>query len=327
MTILNQGTLTTSSIYLEAATAHEKLFFDTIEQFGVPEWMMIAKRTLARKKGDYHWLGELPILEKFVDTVHFSKLKANGFTLINVPYTGGIEIDKDDFQQDALGLIQPRVEGMADAANRIQVNTLTDVINAGLATTYGTAYDGGAFFAAHTTTHNATYTNYYNVALSIDALAVAWTRMVQQKDPAGNKLNVMPDTLFVGPDRFPTAKLIYEGKMSGSITGGSSATDTLKANTGFEGMFKPVLIPYLTATYWILADMSKPMKPFIIQEMPPEAQPQQEIGAMIWTWFKNGVQFIVDLTDLGKTRKVNYGAESNFAIGYGLPQLALLGYE
>lgn len=94
----------------------------------------------------YKWLGQAPNMKKWAGERERQKLRDSGLTVVNDKFTATIEADIDDVQMDQTGQLMMRVKDLGAKAA-----TLPDRLFSTLIEANGTAYDGAAFFASHST--------------------------------------------------------------------------------------------------------------------------------------------------------------------------------
>src|SRR5262245_37182001 len=92
----------------------------------------------------YKWLGAIPKMQALRADVPFEKLSAYQWEVINSTYVNGIEVDREDIEDDALNLILPTVAEMGAEARRHPGELVWNLLNNGFT---GLGYDGQAFFA------------------------------------------------------------------------------------------------------------------------------------------------------------------------------------
>ncbi len=111
---------------------------------------------------DYKWLGQIPGLREWLDEKVVHNLAAHGYYLPNKDYEVTIGVDRNDIEDDQLGIYEPRIQAIGDAAARHPDLLVWEALVAGLAG--GQGFDGVNFFStAHPTDGvdpaNGTYAN------------------------------------------------------------------------------------------------------------------------------------------------------------------------
>lgn len=208
------------------------------------------------KSEKYKWLGAIPTMKKYKDEVPFEKLSAYSWEVANDTYVNGLEIDREDIEDDALGLVSPTIQEMGAEARRHPGELIFNLINNGFA---ALGYDGQFFFDTdHQDEGGPVQVNKASgggSVLSETSLTTALATMRRIKDHRGRPMRIKPDTLIVPPELEVAAKKLI--------------VQTTKAS-GEENIFKNALnvmiSEYLTSTTaWFLFDLSRALKPFVYQ--------------------------------------------------------------
>lgn len=205
------------------------------------------------KKSETHaWLGSSPQLVEWVGERQIARLRAHGFQISNKKWATGIEVDGDDVETDTLGLYGPAIRNLADESIRHKFSLLVDLLNGAFT---GLCYDGSAMCAdAHPRDSGGTFDNKTDDVLDQAAYQAAFTRMRAVTNHAGRKMLIKPTHLIVGEDlEWIAREILQQERLS---TGETNLTkDTAKL----------MVVPGITSGYWFLADLSRPIKPFITQ--------------------------------------------------------------
>jgi len=202
---------------------------------------------------EHNWSDGIPGLEEWTADRVMGKLGAQRVYVANKPYAAGIEVDRDDLEDDHLGLYYPRIRSLADQYWRHRFEALRDLLNAGATTE---CWDEKYFFDDDhpLADSSSTNDNLSTAALSEVGVQAAITMARALKDSYGKLLNVNPTHLLYGDDLEWTAKdiLMQERQATGE-------TNIMR------GTLQGLRIPGMTAASWAVADLSKPLKPFMFQ--------------------------------------------------------------
>lgn len=272
-----------------------------------PEWNKIAMMvTSSSSENRYKWMERFPAMRKWVGEKVVKQLKGQGYTLINDDFEATIEVDRNDIEDDTLGIYGPEAEMAGYSAAHLPDELVFDLVNAGFVEL---GYDGQPFFD---TDHpvgdgkdgTVSISNKGTVALSFATLAVAQasfgaarTALRKMKDDEGRPLNITPNILLVGPALEDTARALM---MVERLEDG-------KPNP-FKGAAEVVVSSRLTSdTAWYLLDTTKPVKPFIYQ--------QRKAPTFV-------SQTNTDSDSVFLQKKYRYGAEARGAAGYSFWQMA-----
>ena len=251
---------------------------------------------------DYKWLSRFPKMIKWVGEKTIKSLSAFSYTIVNDDYEATVEVDRNDIEDDSLGIYAPMAQEAGYSAKQ-----LPDEIDAELKNNSFTSecHDGQYFYDTdHPIGDGDTFSNKGTAALSAASQAGALgsygagrTAVMNFKDDEGRALGLVPNLLEVPPALEATARLLcYSPKL---------ADDTPNP---YQGTAEVLVNPRLTsATAWFLHVTNRPLKPFIYQERKAPVFVQQ-----------------TDMSsdDVFSRKKFKFGAEARAAGGYGLPQLS-----
>ena len=91
----------------------------------------------------YHWLGSWPMMREWIGPRFVHKLKAHGYTVANKKFESTIEIDRDHFSDDKIGLYRPMVAQLGHAAAQHTEEMVFNLLSNGFTEL---CYDGQPFF-------------------------------------------------------------------------------------------------------------------------------------------------------------------------------------
>src|SRR4051812_35420214 len=95
------------------------------------------------KQNVYSWIAELPSLREWVGPKVARNIQTRAVAAINRDFELTYEIDRNDLDDDMVGLYAQKEEALAEASGRWPDDLVTDAILAG---TTKTCYDGQFFF-------------------------------------------------------------------------------------------------------------------------------------------------------------------------------------
>lgn len=225
------------------------------------------------KQNTYGWIAKQTRMREWIGPREALNLSEHEYTLANLPFEATIELDRDDIEDDNLGLFMSvTIPELAQAAAKHPDQLIKTMLqsNAGLGPT---AFDGQLLFSdSHPTFAKpgavaagaaTTYDNLFDLALTQDNFNTVWASMASYTGEDGEPLGVMPDTLVIPPQLRLVATEILEADVIAKAvsSGGAGASNVTK------GWAKMLIVPELAnaPTQWYLADTSKPMKPLILQ--------------------------------------------------------------
>ncbi len=93
---------------------------------------------------NYKFLLDFPLVREWLGDRQISSLEPKAYEVESKDWEATIEVDRDDIEDDQLGLYNPIVAALAQEAKRHPEKLIADLMAAGFATT---CYDGKNFFA------------------------------------------------------------------------------------------------------------------------------------------------------------------------------------
>jgi phage major head subunit gpT-like protein len=203
----------------------------------------------------YGWMGRLLKMRKWDGPRVIQNLNTHAYQLENEPYELTVGVDRDDIEDDQLGVYNPLFEELGRNSQKWPDQTLKTALQAG---TTNLGFDGVAFFASTHPLNPAgnQANNFTGTALSATNFATVRAAMAGFTGEDGEPLGVNPDTLIVPPQLADTANTIVTAEF-----GASGATNIQR------GQAKVVVVPELAnaATTWYLADNSNAIKGLVWQ--------------------------------------------------------------
>ena len=179
----------------------------------------------------YNWLGSVPKMREWLGERQLGGLSSHNYTIRNKHYEASIEVDRDTFEDDKLGLIRPRIGQLAEEAARFQDELLFTVLEAG---STALCYDGQYFFDTdHTEGDNTT--NQSNklsgsgvtlTALQTD-YAAARAAMRNFKDGNNRPMNILPTHVVAPPALEGVFRQLLNGDFFPTVATGAAANRTV----------------------------------------------------------------------------------------------------
>jgi phage major head subunit gpT-like protein len=148
--IINQSNL--SGIYKSFSTVFNQAFD------GAPsQWPIVAMQApSAGRSVDYKWLGDFPMMQEWVGDRVIKDLSAFKYEITNKSYEATVEVDRDDIEDDQIGVYTPMIQGLGAAARQHPDLLVFALLKAGFDTT---CYDGQYFFDDDHTVAGASVSN------------------------------------------------------------------------------------------------------------------------------------------------------------------------
>ena len=203
----------------------------------------------------YGWMGRLLKMRKWDGPRVIQNLNTFAYQLENEPYELTVGVDRDDIEDDQLGVYNPLFDEMGRNAQKWPDQVLKTALQAG---TTNLGFDGVAFFStAHPLNAAGNQSNNFTTtALNATNFSTVRAAMSAYTGEDGEPLGVNPDTLIVPPQLEDTANTIVTAEY-----GSSGASNVQK------GQAKVVVVPELSnqGTTWYLADSSNAIKGLVWQ--------------------------------------------------------------
>lgn len=91
----------------------------------------------------YSWLGDMPKMREWIGDRRIKQLTAKGYSIVNRKFEMTIGVERDDIEDDKLGLYAPRFQMMGQSAGQHPDEIMFELINSGFT---ALCYDGQSFF-------------------------------------------------------------------------------------------------------------------------------------------------------------------------------------
>lgn len=235
------------------------------------KWQLIASEiptTLPIQ--NYGFLGRGAVMEERIDEDREQEVLSKSYSVADKIYAGKMVIERRTLEDDQYGLLKIRVGQLAQEPTRHWNQLAYEGIAAGFTSL---CYDGQYFFDTdHSEGSSGTQSNTSSTTLSDAGLQAAEAAMMGFVDDKSVPMDIVPDTLVVGPANARKAGDLLGSEVivrnPGDGTAGSGATAYTPYNNYYKGRYRLVVNPYLrgAAAYnWALLDTSKVVKPIVIQ--------------------------------------------------------------
>jgi len=287
---------------LEAAFKTLKTIFNKAFDAAPSLWEKTTMKVPSgSSQNDYTWLSRFPKMREWVGDKVVKALEAFKYTIVNKDWEATVEVDRNDFEDDTLGIYSPQAQEAGFSAKQ-----LPDELDADLKNNAFTelCYDGQYFYDTDHEVNEASVSNKGTAALSAatqagaaNSYGAARTAIMGFTDDEARPLGLIPNLLEVPPALEATAKLLCYGD--------KLADDTPNP---YKGTAEVLVNPRLTSdTAWFLHVTNRPLKPFIYQERKAPVFVQQTDA---------------NADDVFMRKKFKFGAEARGNGGYGLWQLS-----
>jgi phage major head subunit gpT-like protein len=245
--IINQANL--SSLY----RGFSAIFKEVFDNAPVLYTRVATEVPSTSREEQYNWLGRVPKMREWLGERMIQNLSAYSYTIKNRDWEATVAIDRNDVEDDTVGIYTPMVRALADASATHPDELVFDLLAGGFV---NTCYDGRPFFDATHPSGSGTQSNKSTSALTSDSYAAARAQMMSLTDEHGKPLNTVPDLLVVPPQLEKAALEILAADL-----------DVNGASNIYKQSADLVVAPYLSgsSTAWYLLDTKKAVKPFIFQ--------------------------------------------------------------
>jgi len=287
---------------IQAIFLNLKTTFNNAFEAAPSNWEQIAMLVPSGSRENvYAWLENFPRMKQWIGEKDVKALIAHGYTVVNDDWEATVEVDRNDIEDDTLGIYAPMAQNAGYSAKQMPDEIVFDLVNNAFAST---CYDGQYFFDTDHPVAGQPWSNRGTVQLSIasqkaamESLGVGRTQLRKVTDNEKRPLNITPNILLVPPalEDVGNALMINDRLNDG-------------APNPYKGTMKVVCDARLISdTAWFILDTTKPVKPLIYQQRKApvfvqQTDPQQE-GVFM-------------------RKKFKFGAEARAAGGYGFWQLA-----
>lgn len=293
--LVNAGTI--KAIFLNLKTTFNNSFAAAPSQ-----WEKIAMKVPSTGRlNTYAWLSTFPRMKKWIGEKAVKALEAHGYSITNDDFEATVEVDRNDIEDDQLGIYKPQAEMAGFSAKQLPDEIVFDLVNNGFA---AKCYDGQYFFDTDHPVGKTVVSNMSTAVLSVASQAAARagygaarTAMKKVKDEDGRPLNITPNILLVPPALEETGRTML-------------TTDRLEDGkpNPYKGTAELIVDARLTSdTAWFLLDTTKPVKPLVYQERKAPVFVQQTDP---------------QADDVFNRKKFKFGAEARVSGGYGFWQQA-----
>ena len=219
---------------------------------------------------DYGWLGRGAVMEEFKDRVREQEINQFTYTLADKVYKAAEKIKRTTLEDDQYGVLNRLMAKLGGEA----VRHWNELAYKGLTLGFSTlCYDGQNFFSAsHQEGNSPTQSNVTAATLSDASLEAAEAAMMAYQDDKGVPMEITPTALVVGPKLARRASDLLGSNVRvinvGDGTAGAGATAATNINNYFAGKYTLIVNHYIynaNAFNWFLLDLSKSVKPIVIQ--------------------------------------------------------------
>jgi len=246
------------------STFFNKVFTAMRERLAIgPLTLEVASST---RQEMYVWANAFPKFIEWVSDAQFSRMSAYGYAIENKYFQGGLEVLREDIEDDNLNVVRPQIANLAEEAAFHEEDLIFSLMVNGFTNLKGLAYDGQFFYdtdhqdigGGPIQSNKATY------KLSQNSLQTAITMMRSLKDVNGRYLRIEPTDIYVSPsNEWLARQLVYQDYI---LVGAVLQPNPLKGIVKVNVWNRLASVP----DAWFLFDQSKEgIKPFVHQTREP----------------------------------------------------------
>ncbi len=247
------------------------------------------------RQEEYRWLGALPGLTEWLGDRAVKDVAQDGFIIKNRDFEATVSVGRNDIEDDSIGAYAPLFSQLGESARQHPDELVFSLMKDGFT---NTCFDGELFFDVdHPNGSQSTWSNKGTSALSAASYETGRQTIMSYINEEGKPLRLVPTHLIVPPQLEKEALDIIRADKSAN---GASNVWINSADI--------IVAPELAGnpTYWFLACLNKPVKPFILQ-------------------MRQAARFVAldnpDDENVFMRKKFIYGVDYRGAVGYGLPHL------
>ena len=142
----------------------------------------------------YAWLNDIPSMREWVGEREVQNISASGYTIKNKPFESTFGINREEFDDDRLGIYSPIIQEYAQNA----VNYIDDLVFGLLKRGFiNLCFDGKPFFSDSHEIGGKKVSNMSHAKLSLEAYIAARASMMSLTNSKGRALALVPDKLVV----------------------------------------------------------------------------------------------------------------------------------
>lgn len=245
--LVNQAAL--KGIFTGFSTLFNKVFSETQTQYE----KIATTVPSSAKEENYKWLGKIPSMREWIGDREIQNISASDYTIKNKDYELTVGVDRNDIEDDTLGLYNPVIADIASSTKTFPDRLVFETLKSGFE---NKCYDDEPFFSENHKTGKKKFSNKSQKKLTAESYAAARVSVMSLTDENGDSLNLVPDLLVVPPALEGAALEILK-------------RDTINGSTNiYKDTAELLVSPYLSGndTAWYLLCTTKPLKPLIFQE-------------------------------------------------------------
>lgn len=208
------------------------------------------------KEENYKWLGNIPRMREWIGDRQIQNLSASDYTIKNKDYELTIGVDRNDIEDDTLGIYNPAIQDVGQSAATFPDELVFTLLKDGFE---NKCFDGQPFFSEEHKVGKKTVSNKSKKKLSPESYAAARSSIMSLVDENKKSLKLVPNLLVVAPGEEANARKIL---LADQIDGTTNV---------YKDTAELLVVPELAGadTQWYLLCTTRPLKPLIFQQRKP----------------------------------------------------------
>lgn len=272
-----------------------KVIFQKAFDQAQTKWEQVATYVPSTtREENYKWLGKFPKMREWIGDREIQNLEASDYTIKNKDYELTVGVDRNDIEDDSIGIYSPILEEMGQSAALHPDDLVFELLRQGFVKK---CYDNKPFFSTEHKMGEKKVSNKSTKKLSPESYSAARTEIMSLTDEKDKPLKLVPNLLVVAPANEAEGRKIL---MADQIDG---TTNTLK------GTAELLVVPELAGAddAWYLLCTNRPLKPLIYQK---RKEPK-------FVSMTNDTD-----TNVFMKKQFLYGVDGRSSAGYGFWQMA-----
>lgn len=280
---------------LQGISTGFKTLFNMVFNESKTEWEKVATKVPSGTgEENYKWLGKIPRMREWIGDREIQNLTGSDYTIKNKDFELTIGVDRNDIEDDRLGIYNPVVQDIAQSTATFPDALVFKLLAGGFT---NKCYDGQTFFSDAHKQGKKTVSNKGTKKLTEASYSAARSAMMSIADENGDSLRLVPNLLVVPPALEDAArKILFADQINGTTN-------------IYKGTAELLVVPELAGndTAWYLLCTSKSLKPLIYQE-----RKAPKFDALIDDKDEN----------VFMRKQYLYGVHARSNVGYGFWQMA-----
>jgi len=133
-----------NKVVLAAVFVNLKTTFNNAFAGAESQWQKIAMLVPSSSaQNDYKWLSKFPRMRKWIGDKSVKSLEAFGYTIVNDDWEATVEVDRNDIEDDQLGIYAPQAQMAGESAKQLPDDIVFELVDKAFV---NKCFDGQYFF-------------------------------------------------------------------------------------------------------------------------------------------------------------------------------------